>query len=127
MASFGILIADPSALAVARASLTEWLRIEGCPPDRIADLAVVISELVTNALEASRPPRARLEVTVDDSAVEIVVTNASPVGFCWAGGPPPPPTAVRGRGLHIVDRLMSGLEIGHHEGTTRVRSWLGAR
>lgn len=75
---------------------------------RLADVALVTSELLTNAIEYG-PEGAdiALELTTDNEEITVAVTNT------LTGRPPPPLTewdiagadAPRGRGLGIVRRL----------------------
>jgi anti-sigma regulatory factor (Ser/Thr protein kinase) len=65
------------------------------------DLALVVSELVTNAVRHAEPP-VRLEIAADDHRVTVAVADGSP------GRPAARPAseeAEGGRGMTLVDRL----------------------
>ncbi|MFW6691907.1 ATP-binding protein [Streptomyces sp. MAR4 CNX-425] len=72
--------------------------------DRVDDIRVCVSELVTNALVHGTPRgrQFRVQVTVEDDAVRVEVHDAS-------AAPPhlrhPAATDDHGRGLHLVDAL----------------------
>lgn len=99
-----------ASVAEARDSIRPLL--EAAPPRTQDDAALVISELITNAIEASpgRPYRLVLERTASAVAIE-VHSDAQ-----WEGEPPtdaplPGIDVVRGRGLHIVRALCGEPEI----------------
>ena len=105
---------DPSAAAAARCELRETLA--GRLPQRVLDdLALVVSELVTNAVMHGQGG-IRLRLQVDDENVRGEVVDAGggfehelrELGLF----------ATSGRGLLIVDRLTT--RWGVHEGTTHV-------
>lgn len=96
----------PSSVGVARRALGADLRAHGTPEGVIADAILVLSELLSNAIRHGRPlPGGQVEVswTLRGGTLEIAVTDS--------GGPTrpepslPPPSAVGGRGLSIVERL----------------------
>jgi len=93
---------DLHAPAAARRFLSTGLRDMVVPEqDLCDDLALIISELVTNSVRA----QARIidvEVDIDDERVEISVTDDA------SGWPAPQvadPESVEGRGLEIVGQL----------------------
>ncbi len=96
----------PASVAVARQRLTADLVEAGIVNAAVRDAALVVSELLSNAIRHAQPlPGASLQVVwaVDDGLVEVAVSD---------GGSPtrPQPThasvsALGGRGLDIVDYL----------------------
>jgi anti-sigma regulatory factor (Ser/Thr protein kinase) len=96
--------AVPSARLHARLVLREW----GVPADKAQSAELVVSELVTNALEhglAGIPATVRIWLSSDGARVAIRVWDASPL----------PPVrkdagveAASGRGLMIVAALTAG-------------------
>lgn len=92
---------------IARTATRRWLTRAGCPPAFVADVMLVVSELVTNAVEhaaSSTCLRAelgddRLRLEVDDtSSVEPVVRDPDPARLDV-------PRARGGFGLRIVSAL----------------------
>lgn len=101
----------PSSVAVARADVMSWLdSLGGFSDDGRDRIALVVSELVTNAVEASPTDHDNVHVALawhDDEALRLTVTNlnsgpAVPDTSRWK---PAEPWAERGRGLGIVAAL----------------------
>jgi anti-sigma regulatory factor (Ser/Thr protein kinase) len=102
-----LLPSQPASVAVARRRITTEMRSVGITDDAIDDAALVITELVTNAIRHGSPlPGRWLQVTwdLDAGTVEIAVSDG--------GGSQTRPQATRpslsalgGRGLEIVDTL----------------------
>lgn len=94
------VVDSPQAAAQARRFLADAAREEQLGP-MADDLAVVVSELVTNAVRHGAPP-VTLEIDTTDDAVTVVVEDASP-------GRPGPVEALEdaegGRGLSLVEAL----------------------
>jgi anti-sigma regulatory factor (Ser/Thr protein kinase) len=105
-ASIVLLPATPASVAVARRRLTADLLAVGIFSPAVCDVALVISELLSNAIRhAQSLPGSRVQLTwnVAGASVEVTVSD---------GGSPtrPRPThaslsAAGGRGLGIVERL----------------------
>jgi len=101
-----LLPCDPASVAVARRRITADLGAAGVFETAIGDAALVVSELLSNAILHARPVHGRwLQVVwiVDSGSVRIAVSD---------GGGPTRPHAERpslsslgGRGLGIVDHL----------------------
>ena len=98
-------VATPRAVQSARRAidcLADWM-----PPDRLADLHVVVSELVTNSVRhAGLEPSSAvgIDVVVEPGTVRGCVTDPG-AGFDPAAVPPPTPGQGGGWGLHIVGRI----------------------
>ncbi|GAB7046998.1 ATP-binding protein [Catenuloplanes indicus] len=109
-------------LAVLRAFVSARADALGLPAERAELLVLAVSELATNTLQHTgsggevtlRTDRGRLICDVTDSALDGSVT---PV----LGRPMPPPAALRGRGLAIVERICDEVETSVIAGATRVR------
>lgn len=96
----------PASVAVARQRLTADLDAAGVVHAAVGDAALVVSELLSNAIRHARPlPGARVQVAwaVDNGSVEVAVSD---------GGAPTRPypahasvSALGGRGLDIVEYL----------------------
>lgn len=95
-----------ASASVARRHVTEMLRRQGVTPDRCDDAALIVSELVGNALRHGRPrPDGTVRVTwsLDGHRLRVEVSDG--------GGPTEPELrsaaatqmAVSGRGLAIID------------------------
>lgn len=95
-----------ASVAVARQRLTADLSAAGVVHAAVGDAALVVSELLSNAIRHARPlPGASLQVAwaVDDESVEVAVSD---------GGAPTRPhpghasvSSLGGRGLDIVEYL----------------------
>jgi anti-sigma regulatory factor (Ser/Thr protein kinase) len=94
----------PEAPAEARVAVAEWLG-GAASREVIDDVKLLVSELVTNAV---RHPRndgfIGLEVQLRDGRVRVEVTDPGD-GFKKPRIGSPPPDALGGRGLLIVDRI----------------------
>jgi anti-sigma regulatory factor (Ser/Thr protein kinase) len=87
--------------------------------DLLDDVALVVSELVTNAIVHGEPP-VTLEVQAERRDPACVVVVSCSDGGPWDGTPPDP---VRGRGLLLV-RALSDVVITADEHGTAVRATL---
>src|SRR4051794_14886152 len=104
------LAGGPEAVSLARAAVRSRLDSDGAlPPERLGDVLLLTSELVTNAIRhggaAGPDDRIRLRVLRQGSRARIEVRDDGP-GFAR-----PPrdtrPSAEGGMGLGLVDRLAS--------------------
>jgi len=112
---------DTSAPGLARAAAKTYVAGE-VSPDRLSELSLVVTELVSNALEHGRG-QVGFRLQLDDGVVRGEVTDQGG-GFeheVRERGP----EDVRGRGLSLVAALTN--RWGIHEGTTHVWFELGAQ
>lgn len=96
----------PASVGVARRALCDDLRSAGVPDLAVRDAALVVSELLSNAILHAYPlPGERLQVTwsVNGGTVEVAVSDGGSATMPHAGHPPE--SAVGGRGLAIVAHL----------------------
>jgi anti-sigma regulatory factor (Ser/Thr protein kinase) len=101
-----LLPAAPSSVAIARRRLTDELRAAGIFDTAVCDAALVISELLSNAIRHARPLHGswlRVAWTLDEDSVELAVSD---------GGSPTRPrpahaprSSLGGRGISIVEHL----------------------
>lgn len=96
----------PASVALARRALSTDLRAAGVFDEAVLEAALVVSELLSNAILHAYPlpgQRFRVAWAVDGTTVEVAVSDG--------GGPSVPRAAhpsalsVRGRGLAIVEQL----------------------
>lgn len=118
------LAPHPGQLRHIRRMTAIWCEAVGADWD---ELALVTTELLSNALAAS-PPEEPIEVILDanDDEVRVSVVDAG-AGLKSASFAPPPPSSQRGRGLAIVDRLADQLTIDRIDGHTMVTARKGTR
>jgi signal transduction histidine kinase len=104
---------NAEAVAQARDAVLELRPL--LPPDRVDDLRLVVSELVTNAIVHGRGHTVELRLRAEGSVVSGEVVDDGD-GF----SAPPPPSSERtgGRGLAIVGAIARGW--GIERGSTHV-------
>ena len=95
------LPATGHAPAIARQYLTD--HATSLPPDLLDDALVLVSELVSNALQHGQP-RIVLRLRSDPPGIGVAVQDAGPE-LPQAATQPRDPAATRGRGLLIVNAL----------------------
>jgi anti-sigma regulatory factor (Ser/Thr protein kinase) len=110
------LPADPTAPRQARALLQEAATDWGVPDELYHDAAMVVTELVANAVDHARTA-STLTLGLDDKALSIAVRDGN------VGQAPRPrpvdPTAPRGRGLQMVEALAVSWGVtAHPDGKT---------
>ena len=98
----------PSSVAVARGRISADLRGAGLFAGCVADAALVLSELLSNAILHARPlPDARIRAAwvLSPAWLEVLVTDGGSTTRPQA--PQPSLSALGGRGLSIVEYLCS--------------------
>jgi anti-sigma regulatory factor (Ser/Thr protein kinase) len=122
-----LLPAAPASVAIARRRLTEELLAVGIFDPALGDAALVISELLSNAIRHARPlHRSWLRVawSVDGESIEVAVSDG--------GGPTRPRQAhaprssLGGRGISIVGHLSRTWGVRADEGVLTVWAILPA-
>jgi|HubBroStandDraft_1064217.scaffolds.fasta_scaffold08019_4 anti-sigma regulatory factor (Ser/Thr protein kinase) len=96
----------PASVAFARRALSDELRAAGVLDQAVCDAALVISELVSNAILHAYPlPGEQLKVAwaVDDGKLEVAVSDGGSATMPHAGHPTT--SSVSGRGLAIVSHI----------------------
>jgi serine/threonine-protein kinase RsbW len=110
----------PEAVAVARHRLRGAMADAGLPESVQEDAEVVVSELLGNAIRYARAIAGGVLVLgwqIRDTHLEVRVTDGGSGRLVEAQAPSP--TAVHGRGLHIVERLASAWGVTDHAGGLR--------
>ena len=105
-------------LSEARTVVSEWLEVHGISAMRSV-LHLVVTELLSNAREASEPADPiTLRLDIDDGAIEVEVENIG-VDFepCFDM---PDALSLRGRGLSLVSAMAESVVVEHSRGRTRV-------
>ena len=96
----------PTSVSVARRALCDELKAIGVFEAAVSDAALVISELLSNAILHAYPlPGERLQVAwaLNGASVEVAVSDGGSATIPHEGHPPP--SSVSGRGLEIVAHL----------------------
>ncbi|HLV75358.1 anti-sigma regulatory factor (Ser/Thr protein kinase) [Actinomadura hallensis] len=111
----------PSSVAVARRRLSSELADSGVFQTIVDDAAVILSELISNALRHARPlPSGQVKVRWqrhDDGVLELEVSDGGAMTEPRRG--PGTLSSLGGRGLGIVETLSDGWGVRHDEcGTT---------
>ncbi len=87
-----------------------------------SDMQLVVSELMTNAIEHAAGPEVTVELAIHDHAVMLSVTchGSAPLAPVedWQ---PAPPEARAGRGLAIVRQLATHVAVDHAGDALRIR------
>jgi anti-sigma regulatory factor (Ser/Thr protein kinase) len=108
---------DARAAGQARRTTRSWLA--GCPlDDRVEDLVLVVSELVSNALLHGKPP-VTLMLRKVRHGVELEVHDHEPA-VPTVGGAPVALEAEGGRGLAIALALADTLEVVPVDGNGKI-------
>jgi PAS domain S-box-containing protein len=97
------LTADPAAVTIARRAAASVLATWELAPDVTDQIAIIISELATNAILHGQPPF-HLDVTKHGDVLLVTVTDTAPAGPRRLRATP---DDEHGRGLQLVDALSS--------------------
>jgi anti-sigma regulatory factor (Ser/Thr protein kinase) len=111
-----------AGLRSLRTGLGHCLEQGECGPDLIADAQLVLAEIATNAFIHDTAPLVDVQVTCGDDEITITtwhrgdaVPPSYPVQPVSSDGPVVTPG---GRGLAIVDRLVTGRDVASESGCT---------
>ena len=119
------LPAESASVPWARQLAASWLAAAGAPAPVTRDVQLVLSELVTNAVRASRPEDdIRVELTAGPPGWEVAVSDRGS-GFVLPlpeGAAAADPLTVGGRGLHVVGEVAGPVSVQHDRGWTVVRT-----
>jgi anti-sigma regulatory factor (Ser/Thr protein kinase) len=107
---------EPEVVTTARHALDQLTNL--LPPEKLEDVRLVVSELVTNSIlhaRLSADNQISLTVTVSDGAVRGSVCDPGP-GFGMPSRPSPRSDLSGGRGLPIVETITDrwGIEGNRH-------------
>jgi PAS domain S-box-containing protein len=108
---------DPQAVTQVRREAVRWLADHGLAA---GDLALVVAELLANAVRAA-DNRVSLELALGMGGLEVVVTDDGTGMDALPADHDPDLEAEGSRGLFLVRRLSSGLELLPTEAGTTVR------
>ena len=100
-------------LRVLRHGLGRWLDDLGAEEPFVADVVLAVTEIATNAIEASPVQQADVRAELDGDLVKVQVANEGPP---FDGRTSEPDE--RGRGLHIAAALMDALSFHRNDGRT---------
>ena len=117
----------PSSVAVARKRLSSELVDSGVYESIVDDAAVIVSELISNALRHARPlPSGQVRVCWlrRGDALELEVSDGGAMTEPRRG--PGTLSSLGGRGLGIVEALSDGWGVRHDDGSTTVWAVLRA-
>lgn len=116
--------ATPVSTPALRAELIGELSRRGLPARAVEDAALVLTELVSNAVRHGSPlagGRLRVSWRVDRNRVRVAVSDGGAGGGSGGVGPVPPrPWATSGRGLAIVASLARDWGVRADAGCTTV-------
>ena len=112
--------ADLAHLAQVRHHVADAASRGGASDEIVEQLQLVVSELVTNAVQYDDAQSVTVSVRSDSDGWTIDVSNAEGL-VDLAGTSPAPPTSLSGRGLFIVDAIMDRVEVVDLDGTHHVR------
>lgn len=117
--------ASPRNVGVARARASDVLTQAGVSKSEAANALLVVSELVSNAVQAAEPESSiGLEIFRAGDQVRIAVTNVGSYPLASAQLVPSSADHGRGRGLGIVQLFAQDIEIGTTAGQTTLTAWL---
>ena len=117
------LPAESASIPWARQLAAGWLAAAGASEPVTRDVQLVLSELVTNAVRASRPEGdIRVELTAGPPGWEVAVSDCGSSFALPDGGAAADPLAVGGRGLHVVAEVAGPVSVQHDRGWTVVRT-----
>lgn len=119
------LAPDTDAISAVRTECASWFAGRGVGSDRVDDLRLVASELLTNAVRAaSTVVRCRARLVASWATIEVADDGDVEVGLAAQGRARAASDAEAGRGLYIVRALADRVEVERLNGETVVRASL---
>lgn len=123
------LAPEPDNVSLARQRVTSFARDVGVPPSRVDDVALAVSEAVTNALAAHRQADSGKSVALmadieDSQTLEVTVADQGPGFVAPAHGEPlpaapdSPDDVAEGLGLTVMRQLADEVEFVRAQGMT---------
>lgn len=123
--------ASPEHVATVRQRVTSLLRAAGFSPSEVIDVAVAVSEALSNAIEHAGPyaaePTVKVECELDPEKAHIVVRDRGQKPWDPADTPPEADPMLEwddlshhGRGLQFMRALTDEFSIGHRGDGTEV-------
>jgi anti-sigma regulatory factor (Ser/Thr protein kinase) len=119
------LPAESASIPWARRLAARWLAAVGAPEPVTRDVQLVLSELVTNAVQASGPEGdIRVQLTAGTRGLAVSVSDCGDDFVLPAptAAPGPLPLAEGGRGLHVARAVAGPVSVQHDQGWTVVRT-----
>ena len=115
--------ADPRYVRIARAVARRDPLITHLGDGDQANVTLILSELVSNAVEASAPgSTVSVNIAREGPALVISVTNQGQGHLIDGNVAMPAESVVRGRGLALVSMLSRDLTVSEHNGCTTVKA-----
>jgi PAS domain S-box-containing protein len=116
---------EAESVGVVRRQLVAWLEAHPVPQERLDAVALVVSELVTNAVTAARST-IQVHAVLGDATLEVAVTDDGRGLTVHLDDVPDVDDlfAESGRGLHLVDALASTWTVRADDAGTTVRAQL---
>ena len=96
------LAAEPQAVRQARHFVADTMAAWGCDDDSVETVRLLVSELVTNAMQNSEGP---LSLCVRDGGNEVTIEVTDRSTYALPSPGSPPPESESGRGLVLLDAL----------------------
>lgn len=114
--------ADLSVVSFVRSALACVLTREEWPADGAGRVLLASTEALTNAIEHGSPGggavEVELSVTADRADIRVLDQGRPGSSLPVIPSEPPPPDALRGRGLIIISRLSDAFDLtAHGDGT----------
>jgi anti-sigma regulatory factor (Ser/Thr protein kinase) len=101
-----------------RHELAVWMTDLGIDEPLTSELVLAVTEVATNAIEASPAGEAQVQAETAAGAVRVVVLNEDPRFRGWTAPRAGRELSERGRGLRLAAELADSLEFDHSEGRT---------
>jgi anti-sigma regulatory factor (Ser/Thr protein kinase) len=110
--------------SILRRDFGDWLESVGVERAMVDDWRLILTELATNACEAS-PPGATItcRATITHNKIELCVSNPTAHEPTVLPAQGFDPGATRGGGLFIVDAIVHGIEYDVGPNSVSIRCW----